>query len=209
MKMTINPENIAQHLTSFGYQAKAGTITDKKTGEPQPVVFVNGLGKVNAYLNLSSDPDKFGLKVFGNLEEGYAPVVLDSHGGVVRENVTVNGKPVNRAKRGEPLSAEALKRKNTEISISARKEISAAVLAAYMLEVGGGDLQLIKDGFRLQKWERSGQKSTAEHADSGETDVDASARFNEAAEPADDATATAVTATATSRKTRGPKTPSL
>lgn len=178
--MSLNADNIAQHLVSFGYQAKPGTITDKKTGEIQNVVFVNGLGSINAYLNLSEDPTKFGLKVFGNLQDGYAPVVLDGNGDVIRETVTQNGQSVTRSKRGEPLSAEALKRKNNEISLTARKEITAAVLAAYMLEVGGGDLEKIREGFRLQKWERSSPKPTSE-GDIGETTASASAEFNQAA----------------------------
>ena len=178
--MPINPDNIAQHLTAFGYQAKAGTITDKKTGEPQPVIFVNGLGSINAYLNLSEGPTKFGLKVFGNLPEGYAPVVLDGSGDLVRETVVQNGQSVTRAKRGEPLTAEALKRKNNEISLAARKEITAAVLAAYMLEVGGGDIEKIREGFRLQKWERSAQKPSADMVDTAELTPDASTDFNSA-----------------------------
>jgi hypothetical protein len=71
--MQLNPDNIAQHLVVFGYQAKAGTMTDKKTGHAQNVVFINGLGSINAYLNLSDESDRFGLKVFGNLQSGYAP----------------------------------------------------------------------------------------------------------------------------------------
>lgn len=181
--MTISPENVAQHLKSMGYSAKAGTMTDRKTGEPQEVVYINGLGSINAYLNLSPDPEKFGLKVFGNLQEGYAPVVLDEHGELVRETVMSNGQRVTRAKRGEPLDADALKQKNNEISLAVRKEITAAVLAAYMLEVGGGDLDLIRSGFRLQKWERSGVKASSEATDMGDgTVADASAAFEAAAE---------------------------
>lgn len=176
--MPLNPESIAQHLSALGYQAKAGSLTDKKSGEPQSVVFINGLGSINAYLNLSEDPSKFGLKVFGNLPEGYAPVVLDAQGEVLRETVTQNGQTITRAKRGEPLSPEALKRKNNEISLAARKEITAAVLAAYMLEVGGGDIEKIREGFRLQKWERSTQKPSAEIIDTVDVTPDASAEFN-------------------------------
>jgi hypothetical protein len=182
--MTLNPDNIAQHLISFGYSAKAGTIADKKTGEAQPVVFINGLGSINAYLNLSEDPAKFGLKVFGNLQPGYAPVVLDENGEVMRVTVIDNGQRTTRAKRGEPLDAEALKRKNNEISLAARKEISAAVLAAYMLELGGGDLEKIRDGFRLQKWDRSAApKSSVEAVDLAEPAPDASEVFNDVAPP--------------------------
>lgn len=182
--MTLNADNIAQHLTAFGYSAKPGTITEKKTGEAQSVVFINGLGSINAYLNLSDDPAKFGLKVFGNLQEGYAPVVLDEKGEVIRETITQNGQSVTRAKRGEALDAEALKRKNNDISLTARKDITAAVLAAYMLEVGGGDLEKIREGFRLQKWERPGPRTSAEATDMGETTVDASVEFSKAAAPA-------------------------
>ena len=89
--MKLNSENIASHLITFGYSAKAGTIKDKKTGESQDVVFINGLGNINAYLNLSDDPKKFGLKVFGNLQEGYAPVILDGNGDVVREGPSLFG----------------------------------------------------------------------------------------------------------------------
>jgi len=200
--MSISPENVAQHLTAFGYQAKAGTMTDKKTGEAQPVVFVNGLGSINAYLNLSDDPTKFGLKVFGNLPEGYAPVVLDGSGELVRETVIQNGQSVTRAKRGEPLSPEALKRKNNEISLVARKEISAAVLAAYMLEVAGGDIEMLREGFRLQKWERNGQKPALEGQEVSETPaVDLSAEFAEAAEPSTPSETTAE-ATQTRRKVK-------
>jgi|GEM_PF-6387155 len=180
--INLNPENIAQHLVSFGYSAKAGTIADKKTGEAQPVVFINGLGSINAYLNLSEDPAKFGLKVFGNLQPGYAPVVLDENGEVVRVTVIDHGQRTTRAKRGEPLDAEALKRKNNEISLAARKEISAAVLAAYMLELGGGDLEKIRDGFRLQKWDRSATpKPSADLVDLAEPTPDASEVFNDVA----------------------------
>jgi hypothetical protein len=188
--MTISSENIAQHLSSFGYSAKAGSIRDKATGEPQPVVFINGLGTINAYLNLSPDPAKFGLKVFGNLQPGYSPVVFDAQGNVVRETVRENGEPVTRAVRGQPLDEEALKKKNIEIGLAARKDITAAVLAAYMLEVGGGDLQLIREGFRLQKWERSGPK-TAVGLDESEVasgTPEASAAFSEAAAPEADKT---------------------
>jgi hypothetical protein len=183
--MTISAENIAQHLVAFGYSAKAGSIKDKKSGEPQDVVFINGLGSINAYLNLSSDPAKFGLKVFGTLQEGYAPVVLDGKGQVVRETLVSDGKSVTRAKRGEPLDAESLKRKNNEISLVARREISAAVLAAYMLEAAGGDFELIREGFRLQKWERSAPKATAEGGEFEDVghSVDVSADFAEAASP--------------------------
>jgi hypothetical protein len=183
--MTISAENIAQHLVAFGYSAKAGSIKDKKSGEPQDVVFINGLGSINAYLNLSSDPAKFGLKVFGNLQDGYAPVVLDGKGQVVRETVVRDGTTITRAKRGDALDAEALKRKNNEISLVARKEISAAVLAAYMLEAAGGDIELIREGFRLQKWERSAPKATSEGGDLDDTGhtVDLSAEFAEAAAP--------------------------
>ena len=190
--MSVSPENIAQHLVTFGYQAKPGIITDKKSGETQNVVFVNGLGSINAYLNLSDDPAKFGLKVFGNLQEGYAPVVLDDNGEVIRGTIAQNGQSVTRAKRGEPLDAEALKRKNNEISLTARKEISAAVLAAYMLEVGGGDLEKIREGFRLQKWERQAPRNSAEAGDIGESHIDLSQEFrNAAAAPAADAVPTA------------------
>ncbi len=184
--MTLSAENIAQHLVAFGYAAKPGSIKDKKTGEAQDVVFINGLGSINAYLNLSSDPAKFGLKVFGNLPDGYAPVVLDQSGRVIRETVSQNGETVTRARRGSPLDADALKRKNNEISLTARKEISAAVLAAYMLEVGGGDLELIREGFRLQKWERKDPKSTVEGGDIDEagTGTHLTNEFNEAAAPA-------------------------
>lgn len=190
--MTLSADNIAQHLVAFGYAAKPGSIKDKKTGESQDVVFVNGLGSINAYLNLSSDPTKFGLKVFGNLPDGYAPVVLDQSGRVIRETVTQNGETVTRAKRGAPLDADALKRKNNEISLTARKEISAAVLAAYMLEVGGGDLELIREGFRLQKWERKEPKNTADAGENEETGttVDLTSDFNEAADPAPSSEAT-------------------
>ena len=177
--MTLNPDNIAQHLVTFGYSAKAGSIKDKKTGEAVDVVFVNGLGSINAYLNLSHDPAKFGLKIFGDLQTGYAPVVLDDNGEVVRETVVENGKTVTRAKRGEPLDAASLKRKNDQISIAARKEITGAVLAAYILEASGGDLELLKDGFRLQKWERSGPRNTAD----GDDGIDASGEFATAAAP--------------------------
>lgn len=175
----LNPDNIAQHLISFGYSAKAGSIKDKHTGEPVDVVFINGLGSINAYLNLSNDPAKFGLKVFGNLQPGYAPVELDANGEITRVTVVENGKSVSRAKRGEQLDAEALKRKNDQISIAARKEITGAVLAAYVLEASGGDLGLLKDGFRLQKWERSGQR----YAVDGDDAVDASGEFATAAVP--------------------------
>lgn len=178
--MTLNAENIAQHLIAFGYTAKPGTITDKKTGEAQSVVFVNGLGSINAYLNLSEDPTKFGLKVFGNLQDGYAPVVFDTNGQVLYETVHENGKTVTRSKRGERLDPDSLKRKNNEISLTARKDITAAVLAAYMLEVGGGDLEKIRDGFRLQKWERPAPRHSVE---AGETETDASAAFSQAATP--------------------------
>ena len=175
----LNPDNIAQHLISLGYSAKAGTIKDKKTGDAVDVVFINGLGSINAYLSLSPDPARFGLKVFGNLQEGYAPVVLDDGGDVVRETVTEGGQAVTRAKRGEPLDAASLKRKNDQISIAARKEITGAVLAAYMLEVSGGDLAQLKDGFRLQKWERSGPRSTAD----GDEAIDVAGEFAGAAAP--------------------------
>lgn len=178
-------ENVAQHLVSFGYSAKPGSITDKKTGDIQPVVFINGLGSINAYLDLSDDPAKFGLKVFGNLQEGYAPVVLDEKGEVIRETIVQNGQRVTRAKRGEPLDAEALKRKNNEISLTARKDITAAVLAAYVLEVAGGDLEKLREGFRLQKWERAAPKNATEVADMGEPTPDASAEFNNAASSAE------------------------
>lgn len=102
---TLNPDNIAQHLVTMGYSAKAGSITDKATGKPQPVVFINGLGTINAYLNLSDDPAKFGLKVFGNLQDGYAPVVLDESGQVIRETVRQNGQSPP-ASRGSPSPAE-------------------------------------------------------------------------------------------------------
>lgn len=180
--MNLNPESIAQHLVSFGYSAKAGSIADKKTGEAQPVVFINGLGSINAYLNLSDDPAKFGLKVFGNLQPGYAPVVLSENGDVQRVTVIENGQRTTRAKRGDALDADALKRKNIEISLAARKEISAAVLAAYMLELGGGDLEKIRDGFRLQKWDRSaGPKPSADAHDFAEPTPDASEVFNDVA----------------------------
>lgn len=201
--MTISPENVAQHLKSMGYSAKAGTMTDRKTGEPQQVVYINGLGSINAYLNLSPDPEKFGLKVFGNLQDGYAPVVLDDHGELVRETVMSNGQRVTRAKRGEPLDAEGLKQKNNEISLAARKEITAAVLAAYMLEVGGGDLDLIRSGFRLQKWERPGTKASAEATEMGDATIaDASAAFEAAAEdrPVD---ASAAQKSARTRRAKG------
>lgn len=175
----LNPDNIAQHLISLGYSAKAGTITDKKSGDAVDVVFINGLGSINAYLSLSPDPAKFGLKVFGNLQEGYAPVVLDGDGEVVRETVTEGGQSVTRAKRGQSLDAASLKRKNDQISITARKEITGAVIAAYMLEASGGDLGLLKDGFRLQKWERSGPRNAAD----GDDAIDASGEFAGAAAP--------------------------
>jgi len=171
--MSIDHENIVTHLVSFGYTAKAGTLKDQATGEQQPVVFVNGLGSINAYLNLSDDPKKFGLKIFGNLQDGYAPVVLNDEGEPIRETVRVNGQPVSRAKRGEPLAADALKRKNNEISISARKEITAAVLAAYMLEAAGGDMEKIKAGFRLQKWERTTPKPELTAGSAPEAEVSA------------------------------------
>ncbi len=196
--MKLIPENIAQHLTSFGYSAKAGTIKDKKTGEASDVVFVNGLGSINAYLNLSSDPGKFGLKVFGNLQEGYAHVILDGNGDVVRETVDVNGETVTRAKRGEPLDAAGLKRKNDQISLTARKEITGAVMAAYMLEASGGDLELLKDGFRLQKWERTGLR----HAADGDDAIDASGEFAAAA-----ALKPAATPAPTFKRAQGPSHP--
>jgi hypothetical protein len=192
-------------MIAMGYSAKAGTIKDKKTGEPQDVVFINGLGQINAYLNLSSDPTKFGLKVFGNLQDGYAPVLVGANGQVVRETVSRDGSIVTRAKRGEPLDAETLKRKNNEISLIARKDITAAALAAYMLEVGGGDLELIRDGFRLQKWERSSPKVTAE---GGEVEditsaPDVSVEFAEAAAQTEPS---ATSATQERRRTkRGPQ----
>ncbi|NBU58318.1 MAG: hypothetical protein EBS23_00780 [Betaproteobacteria bacterium] len=190
---------------AFGYSAKAGSIKDRKTGEPQDVVFINGLGSINAYLNLSSDPGKFGLKVFGNLPEGYAPVVLDDDGRVIRETVIQNGERITRAKRGEALDAEALKRKNNEISLVARKEISAAVLAAYMLEASGGDLEMLREGFRLQKWERNGQKPALDGQEVSETAiVDLSAEFTEAADPASQTEAT-VEAAQTRRKVKREK----
>ena len=175
----LNPDNIAQHLISLGYSAKAGTITDKKSGEAVDVVYINGLGSINAYLSLSPDPAKFGLKVFGNLQEGYAPVVLDGDGEVVRETVTEGGQQITRAKRGESLDAASLKRKNDQISITARKEITGAVIAAYMLEASGGDLGLLKDGFRLQKWERTGPRNAAD----GDDGIDAAGEFAGAAAP--------------------------
>jgi len=200
--MKTSADNIAQHLTALGYSAKPGSIKDRKTGEPQDVVFINGLGSINAYLNLSSDPAKFGLKVFGNLPEGYAPVVIDDNGQVIRETVIQNGERITRAKRGEPLDAEALKRKNNEISLVARKEISAAVLAAYMLEVAGGDIEMLREGFRLQKWERNGQKPALEGQEVSETPaVDLSAEFAEAAEPSTPSETTAE-ATQTRRKVK-------
>lgn len=187
--MSVSSENIAQHLVAFGYTAKPGTLTDKKTGDVQQVVFINGLGSINAYINLSDDPAKFGLKVFGNLQEGYAPVLLDASGEVIRETITQNGETVTRAKRGEPLDAEALKRKNTEISLTARKEITGAVLAAYMLEVGGGDLEKVRDGFRLQKWTRSERKLDSEAGEIAEGEAHLSTVFREAAAPQADTSA--------------------
>lgn len=182
--MNVNPENIAQHLISFGYAAKAGVIKDKATGLSNPAVFVNGLGSINAYLNLSDDPKKFGLKVFGNLQAGYSPVVLDANGDVIRETVDQSGETVTRAMRGEPLNPAALKRKNNEISLASRREITGAVLAAYMLEIGGGDLELIRDGFRLQKWDRNAARPSVD-ADGGEdTEVDSALAFAKAAAPA-------------------------
>lgn len=173
----INPSNIVDNLAALGYKAKAGTSTDKTTGEITDVVYINGLGSVNAHLDLSQDPAKFGLKVFGNLKEGYAPAVIGEDGKPVRERVSVNGKMEWQTKRGDPLDAEALSRKNVEIAIKARKEITGAVLAAYMLEANGGDMEALKNGFRLQKYERKGKAATAEAGD----DIDAADDFDDAA----------------------------
>jgi hypothetical protein len=181
--MNVNPENIAQHLISFGYSAKAGTVKDKVTGQATPAVFVNGLGSINAYLNLSDDPKKFGLKVFGNLQPGYSPIRLDENGDVLRETVDESGETVTRAMRGDPLDPTALKRKNNEISLSARREITGAVLAAYMLEVGGGDLELVRDGFRLQKWDRNAPRLGAGNDGADETAVESAQSFALAAAP--------------------------
>ena len=177
--MKLNSENTASHLIAFGYSAKAGTIKDKKTGESQDVVFINGLGSINAYLNLSDDPKKFGLKLFGSLQPGYAPVIVDESGDAVRETVDVDSETVTRAKRGAPLDAAGLKRKNNEISLTARQQITGAVLAAFVLEASGGDIELLKDGFRLQKWDRSSPRHSAE----GDDQIDASGEFAQAATP--------------------------
>ena len=49
-----------------------------------------------------------------------------------------------------------------------------------MLEVGGGDIEKIREGFRLQKWERSAQKPSADMVDTAELTPDASTDFNSA-----------------------------
>lgn len=159
---SVNPHNIVEHLISLGYTAAAGERTDKATGEVTQCVYINGLGQISAFLDLSNDPEKFGLKVFGNLKEGYAPALIGEDGKAIRERVTENGKTKWETKRGTPLDAEALRKKNIEIAIEARREITPAVMMAYLLEAEGGDLALMKKAFRLEKYKPAGREATNE-----------------------------------------------
>lgn len=157
MPKNINLENMAAHLQAMGYKAKAKSFT-RQSGEVADIVEISGLGAVNAFYEQHIDPSKSGLKVFGDLGDTYAPAVIDPETGrAVRERVYIDGKPEWKTKRGAPLDAESLKRKNTEIAFKAMDKIKAAVLAAYLIEAEGGDLADFKDAFKLQKYEARGR----------------------------------------------------
>lgn len=171
MLKPISLENMASHLQAMGYDAKAKSFV-RNSGELADIVEINGLGSINAYFEQNPvDPAKSGLKVFGNLQPGYAPVLTDDDGNTIRERIVVNGKPEWGNKRGTPLDDEALKKKNNQIAMKAREQLSGAVVAAYLIEANGGDLDSVKNAFRLQKYERPTGPSAKADSDTPEAAV--------------------------------------
>jgi hypothetical protein len=111
-----------------------------------------------------------GLGFTTTSKPGYAERVYGDDGEPIREQIIVNGMKKFDFKRGEPLTDEQLKKKNNYIAMKARKDIIGAVVAAYMIEANGGDLDAVKNAFRLQKYEpsRDGVAADADAADTSD-----------------------------------------
>lgn len=164
-----NLDNIAEHLKYMGYNAKAKSFT-RESGEIAEIVEFRLGSHVNAYLDFSHNAMTPELKVFGNLKDGYAPVLTDEGGKALRYKTVEEGREVWKARRGEKLDTAALKKKNGKIAVQVRKDITGPALAAFLIEAHGGDLPAVKSGFRLQKWEPTRGQDATEENTGGELD---------------------------------------
>jgi hypothetical protein len=150
-----NVDRMVQYLKDAGYNDARHLrhFTDDCPTEIVSRVYINANAETEAYYDLSPDPMKHGLFVFGILEEAFGPM-LDETGKAIMERVAQNGREIVRPMRGPALSVDELRALNMRNALATRHEITGAVLAAVAAATETRiDFPTMRQAFRLWKLE--------------------------------------------------------
>ncbi|MFT4117891.1 hypothetical protein [Bradyrhizobium sp.] len=154
---------MVRFLKDAGYKETrhACHLTDGYPVEVVSRVYIDANEQTESYYDLSTDPMKHGLFVFGILKEAYRPLLNDA-GEVVKERVMADGGDVWRPMRGAPLSPEELYTLNMRNALATRYEITGAVLASVTAATGSRiDFATMRQAFRLWRLEPDRDKQTS------------------------------------------------